>query len=423
LLTPHKPPILHIPFDFSPDGKTLFISSDQAGEFRGLHTIDLVTKKLAKREQPKWDVEAAGFSQGGNYFYSMVNADGAPEVTIVEAKTNKPVALPAVGAPGPLVPLATSRSDRYVAALLQTDVAPQVVWVLDLKEGKGHRVADPLPPGSFDDFAFTAGQSVRVKSFDGLEVPAFLYAPKGHGPFPAVIDVHGGPTMQARRGFDNRTQYLVSKGYVVLVPNVRGSTGYGKTYTRGDDKDFGGAPLKDIVACKQWLIDHAHVDGGKVAIMGASYGGYMTLAAATFFPKEFAAHVDISGFSDLKTLVESFPAYWAADADRRHQKYGNPNDPKDAQYQHDRSPIHFIDKIERPLLVVQGANDPRVRKDQSDRLVEALKQRGVAVDYLVLEGEGHVFVGQNGFYIMEVIDRFLDKHIFGDTEVEAIPRF
>jgi dipeptidyl aminopeptidase/acylaminoacyl peptidase len=421
LLTPHQGEILFTPADMSPDGKTLFLTSDQSGEFQGISSIDLATKRLAPLGQPKWDVDAAGFSKGGRYYYTVVNADGVPEVALFDARTMKPVPLPAVGAPGPLVPIAFSKSDRYLAARLQTDTAPSTVWVIDLKEGRGHRLVDPLPE-SLKTYPFVAGRSVRVKSFDGVEVPAFLYAPGGAGPFPALISVHGGPTAQSLRDFSLFTQYLVSKGYVVLVPNVRGSTGYGKTYTRADNKDLGGAPLKDVVACKQWLVDQAHVDAARVTIMGGSYGGYMTLAAATFTPTEFAAHVDIFGVSDLKSLVESFPPYWTSAATYIYQKFGDPNDPADAKYQHDRSPLYFIDQIVRPLLVVQGTNDARVKKDQSDRVVEALRKRGVAVDYLVIEGEGHGFSKtENRQLALETTDRFLDRHIFGDTEVKVLP--
>jgi len=217
-------------------------------------------------------------------------------------------------------------------------------------------------------------------------VQAFLYSPPGDGPFPAVIDVHGGPTNQSRREFNGFRQYLVSKGYVVLVPNVRGSTGYGKSFTRLDDLDLGGGPLQDVIACKRWLAKEAKVDENKVAIMGGSYGGYMTLAAATFAPTEFAVHVDYFGVSDLKSLVESFPPYWAAMSTFIYKKFGDPKNPEHEKYQHDRSPLYFVDKIERPLLVVQGDHDARVKKDQSDRIVEKLKARNVPVHYLCSPG-------------------------------------
>jgi dipeptidyl aminopeptidase/acylaminoacyl peptidase len=214
-------------------------------------------------------------------------------------------------------------------------------------------------------------------------------------------------------------QYLVSKGYVVLVPNVRGSTGYGKTYTKLDNLDLGGGPLQDIVACKHWLTERAAVSADRVVVLGGSYGGYMALAAAAFTPGEFAAQVDYFGVSDLKSLVESFPPYWTAMATYIYEKFGNPANPDHAQYQHDRSPLNFVDRIETPLLVVQGENDARVRQDQSDRIVAALRERGVPVHYLILEGEGHGFSrNESMLAAYELTDRFLDRYIFGDGSVE-----
>jgi dipeptidyl aminopeptidase/acylaminoacyl peptidase len=146
-----------------------------------------------------------------------------------------------------------------------------------------------------------------------------------------------------------------------------------------------------VVACKHWLVKQANVDEKKVVVYGGSYGGYMALAAATFVPEEFGALIDYCGVSDLKTLVESFPPYWASSANYIYKKFGDPKNPEHAQYQRDRSPIHFVDRIVRPLMVIQGDKDPRVKKDQSDRMVEALEKRKVPVHYLVVKDEGHGF--------------------------------
>jgi len=331
-------------------------------------------------------------------------------------KAGKPVKLPAMPA-GALLPLAFSASDRYLAAHLSTDVAPRTVVIVDLKAGTARAVVDPLPPALRGRMA--AGEVVRIPSFDKRLVPAFLYRPAGQGPFPAVIDVHGGPTAQSRREFSPMRQYLVSKGYVVLVPNVRGSTGYGKSYTRLDNLDLGGGPLKDVVACKRWLLGGARVDHRRVVVMGGSYGGYMALAAAAFTPTEFAALVDFFGVSDLKSLVESFPAYWAAFATYIYQKFGDPKNPAHAKYQYERSPLYFVDQIVRPLLVVQGDKDARVQLSQSDRMVKRLRARRAPVHYLVIKGEGHGFSKvENRLAAYQLTDRFLDRYIFGDSEVQ-----
>jgi dipeptidyl aminopeptidase/acylaminoacyl peptidase len=202
---------------------------------------------------------------------------------------------------------------------------------------------------------------------------------------------------------------------------VRGSTGYGKSYTLLDNKDFGGGPLKDVVACKRWLLQNAGVAADKVVVLGGSYGGYMALAAATFTPTEFAANVDYFGVSELKTLLESFPSYWASANAAIYAKFGNPNDPADAPYLHDRSPLYFAGQIQRPLLVVQGDKDVRVRKDQSDRVVEALHKKGVPVHYLVLVNEGHGFSrNESRLAAFSATDRFLDRYLFGDTAAKVL---
>jgi dipeptidyl aminopeptidase/acylaminoacyl peptidase len=421
LLTPHKGEVTFGASDISRDGKTLYYTSNGDREFTALYAMDLASHASKPIAQPNWDVEEAGFSHAWKYFFTGVNADGQKQLTLEDAQTHKPVTLPAAPAGGAWVPLTSSRTDRYLGVRLQGDGAPATPYVIDLQTGAAHKVVDPLP-ATLRERKMAVGEIVHIPSFDGKTVPAFLYKPEGAGPFPAVIDVHGGPTSQSRREFSGIRQYLLSKGFVVLVPNVRGSTGYGKSYTRLDNHDLGGGPLKDVIACKKWLIKEAHADAGKVVVMGGSYGGYMALAAATFAPTEFAANVDYFGVSDLKTLVESFPPYWASGAAFIYKKFGNPKDPADAKYQHDRSPIHYVDKIVRPLLVVQGDRDARVKKDQSDRIVSALEKRKVPVHYLVLTDEGHGFSkNENVLAAYRATDRFLDRYIFGDATVDVMP--
>src|SRR5207237_9361427 len=173
---------------------------------------------------------------------------------------------------------------------LQGDGARAAPYVIDLAAKSARQVIDPLP-ASLQKRKMAVGELVHIPSFDGRKVPAFLYKPAGAGPFPSVIDVHGGPTAQSRREFSGFRQYLLSKGYAVLVPNVRGSTGYGKSYTRLDNHDLGGGPLKDVVACKKWLIANASVAADKVVVRGGSYGGYLAPVAEPCTPDQFAAHV------------------------------------------------------------------------------------------------------------------------------------
>ena len=415
LLTPHQGDIRYVPQDFTADGRLLY-TSDEAGEFTGLYAMDLATKKSVALARPAWDVEWAAESMRHRFRGLEVNDDGTSRLSVQELSSGKNVRLPTAPFRGGWTPSTFSPGERYLGVFLTSDAAPRTPYALDLTTGQAIKLDEPLPP-SLQKRAMAVGESVRIPSFDEKQVPAFVYRPEGT-PAGTVILVHGGPTAQARRVFSQFGQYLVSKKYAVLVPNVRGSTGYGKSWTKLDNKDLGGGPLKDVVACKWWLVANANAPDDKVAVMGGSYGGYMALAAEAFAPDEFGANVDLFGPSDLKTLMESFPPYWSADATYLYQKFGNPQDPRDAQYQHDRSPIFFVDRMKRPLFVAQGDHDARVRKDQSDRIVEALRKKGVPVEYLVLENEGHGFSRtENALRTYQAADTFLDRYLLGSSLV------
>ena len=419
LLTEHIGDIHFESSVFTADKKSLYIASDEGGEVTELFSADLKTMKRTRIVGERWDVEAADFSNTGKYFVTIVNENGTPKLTVKEKQQK--IALPSPPPGGAWRPLAFSRTDRYLGVTLVSDTMPATSYVVDLKSKAAVRLVDPMPD-SLRGRPGVTGEAVEIPSFDGRRVPAFLYRPSGPGPFPAIIDVHGGPTAQSKRAYSPFRQYAVSKGYAVLVPNVRGSTGYGKSYTRLDNLDLGGGPLKDVVACKKWLVDRAKVAADKVVVFGGSYGGYMALAAEAFTPDEFAANVDFFGVSDLKTLVESFPPQWTSMSSYIYQKFGDPKNPAHATYQHDRSPIHFVSQMTKPLLVVQGDKDARVKKDQSDRIVTALKESKVPVHYLVLENEGHGFTKtENNLRALKVTDRFLDRYIFGDTSVTDLP--
>jgi dipeptidyl aminopeptidase/acylaminoacyl peptidase len=420
LLTPHQGDVLYSPAGFSRDGRTLYLTSDRGGEFQSLYALDVETLAMKPVLQPAWDVDDAGTSMDGRLLYAVINEDGTPRIWIRDEETHREIAVPKAPSGG-FAPTAFSRSGRYLGAVLRTDTTPAVPYVLDLQEGKAIQLADALP-APLRALGIKSAEAVRIQTFDGREVPAFLYRARTASPAGAVIWVHGGPTGQSRRNFMLFPQYLLTKGYDVLVPNVRGSTGYGKTWTRLNNHDIGGGPLKDVVACKRWLVAQAGVPADKVVVLGGSYGGYMTLAAEAFAPEEFAANVDYFGVSDLKTLVESFPPWWTAGASEIYVKFGDPKNPADAQYQHDQSPLFFADRMVRPLLVVQGDKDARVKKDQSDRIVDSLKKRGVPVHYLVLENEGHGFSRNESYQAaFEATDRFLDRYLLGDTAAAVLP--
>jgi dipeptidyl aminopeptidase/acylaminoacyl peptidase len=420
LLTPHEGEASFIPTAFSKDGATLYFTSDDRREFKALFALDLETRRARLFKSAEWDLESGFFSDGWSYFVTRINVAGKPQIDIREVQSGRPIDPPLPHELGAFVPISFSRSDRYMGALLVTDTVPETLYVADLQRGEWHRPLDVLPE-ELRNHRMVVGESVSIPSFDGREVPAILYRPAGSGPFPAVISVHGGPTQQASLEFRPLCQYLASKGYAVLRPNVRGSTGFGKTYTRLDNLDLGGGPLRDVISCKRWLVAEANVDPESVVVLGASYGGYMALAAATFTPGEFAGHVVYFGFADLRQFVEGVPPYWTTLATYLHKKFGDPDNPRHASYQYERSPVHFVDRVTAPILMVQGENDPRARREQSDQMVAELRDHGVPVDYLVISGEGHGFSStENVLKAYTATDRFLDRHLLGDESVKVL---
>ena len=261
----------------------------------------------------------------------------------------------------------------------------------DFGTKKATRLTDTLSK-ELDAADLVESEVVRFKSFDGMEIPNILFKPHQATPenkAPAVVWVPGGPGGQSRKGYMALFQYLANHGYVVLAINNRGSSGYGKTFFTADDQKHGREPLRDCVEAKKYLASLPYVDGSRIGIAGASYGGYMALAALTFHPDTFKAGVDAFGISNWLSTLESTPPEWESVREALYQEMGDPV--KQAQMLKDISPIFHTEKIQKPLLVIQGAHDPRVPKKEADDIVQAVKKNNVPVDYLVLADEGHGF--------------------------------
>jgi len=252
---------------------------------------------------------------------------------------------------------------------------------------------------------------VSFRSFDGLEIPCLLWRPHGankHNKAPALVWVHGGPGGQMAKGYKGRIQFLVNHGYVVLGLNYRGSSGFGKEFFRADHRKHGREPLWDCVAAKEYLAGTGYVNSSAIAIAGASFGGYMALAALTFHPEEFAAGVNICGVSNLVSFAKTLPRYW--DAKRFYEKLGDPED--EQELLHSISPIFYADRITKPVMILQGATDPRCPREQSDEMVAAIRRNGGTVEYLVYDDEAHGFrKRKNAIDAYEAILNFLDRHL------------
>jgi len=403
--------IVNGPVTFSPDSKWLYFVNDKDSEFMKLKRINLATKAVETIEEPDWDVISAGFSFNGRYFVTGINEDGSTKIKITDVQANKEVPLPQLPN-GEIKGLDFSRSERYLIYYFNGDRQPTNLYIVDLQNNKNQQLTNSLPK-EIDQRNLSESELVRYATFDGKQIPAYLYKPvnlKAGEKRPVIIEVHGGPMFQSTKSFSPLRQYLVNNGYVVLLPNVRGSTGYGKTYHILDDHDWGGAPLQDVVWGKKFLATLDYVDTAKVVILGGSYGGYMTLAGLTFAPDVFAAGVDICGPSNLQTLLASVPPYWEPFIKYFHREVGDPK--KDQKFLKERSPLFSADRIQRPLFVIQGANDPRVKQQESDQIVDALKKKGGVVEYMIFPDEGHgLRKKENQIKAYNRVREFLDQHI------------
>ncbi len=403
--------VAYSPQVFSLDGKSLYYLTDKGSEFDYLMRYDLATGQSTEVLRPKWDVLGAGFSRNGKYFLTAVNNDARIELLLFEAEGLRPVPLPDLQE-GSVTGVIFSRDSRRMAFYAE-GTGPADLFVREMATGQTRQLTRALP--TIDPAHLVEGRVVRFKSYDGVEVPGILYQPHGASPeskAPALVWVHGGPGGQSTIGYSDFLQYLVNHGYAVYAINNRGSSGYGKTFHSMDDRKHGEADLDDCVASKKMLIDTGWVDPQRIGIVGGSYGGYMVLAALAFRPREFAAGVDLYGVANWPRTLESIPPYWEA---MRQMLYGEMGDPaKDGERLRRISPFFHADKIERPLIVLQGANDPRVLKQESDDIVAAVRKKGVPVEYLVFENEGHGFdrkESREKAYSATL--EFLDKYLKG----------
>jgi len=264
---------------------------------------------------------------------------------------------------------------------------------------------------------------LEIKSRDGLTLVSYLTLPPGSDgtkpakPLPMVLLVHGGPWARDGYGFNRMHQLLANRGYAVLSVNFRGSTGFGKAFVNAGNLEWGAKMHDDLIDAVDWAVAHGIAQRDKVAIMGGSYGGYATLAGLTFTPEVFACGVDIVGPSNLETLLETIPPYWAPMVKQFHERMGNPNTPEGLQLLKDRSPLHKADRICRPLLIAQGANDPRVKQGESDQIVAAMEKHRIPVTYVVFPDEGHGFARpENNIAFTAIAEAFLASCLGGRAE-------
>jgi dipeptidyl aminopeptidase/acylaminoacyl peptidase len=381
---------------FTPDGRGIIVITDADSDVRRLVEIELTSgKRTVLTPDLNWDVEAFDLSDDGRTLAYAVNEDGFSRVVVQDRITRR--ALPQPELPrGVLTALDFSPDGRQLALALSTATSAGDVWSWDVAGGQLTRWTHS-ELGGLDPAKLAEPRLIRFKSFDGLSVPAFVYRPKGLAAdvrTPVIIDIHGGPEAQSRPGWVYGAQspsapyFADTLGATVIFPNVRGSDGYGKRYLNMDNGPKREDSVKDIGALLDWIAKQLGLDPERVAVYGQSYGGYMSLAAMTHYSDRLVGGVARYGISDFMTFLRNTEAYRR---DNRRAEYGDERDPAMQKVFERIAPMNNVKRITKPMLVMQGANDPRVPKSESDQIVQRLRENGVETWYVVFGDEGHGF--------------------------------
>jgi dipeptidyl aminopeptidase/acylaminoacyl peptidase len=415
-LSQHTGEAQYSPAAFDPQSKHLYYLTNDGSEFQRVRRYALGAAKHEDVEKADWDIVSTGFSFKGRYRGTAINRDGRTVIKVVDTTTDAPLPLPDFPS-GAVSGISFARSERKLAFYVNGDRSPNDLYVLDLATPNApRRLTTSLNP-AIDAADLVNTEVVRFKARDGMEIPNILWKPhqaSATAKAPALVWVHGGPGGQTTSGYSAVIQYLVNHGYVVLGINNRGSSGYGKSFFAADDQKHGREPLWDCVDAKRYLASLPYVDPNRIGILGGSYGGYMVLAALAYQPDVFDVGVDLFGVANWLRTLESIPAWWEAQRKALYAEIGDPV--ADKQMLHDVSPVFHAGKIRKPLLVLQGANDPRVLKAESDDIVAAVRKNGVPVEYIVFPDEGHGFTKKkNQIEGYRAVLKFLDTHLKGKT--------
>jgi dipeptidyl aminopeptidase/acylaminoacyl peptidase len=375
-------------FEYARNGKGIFFVSDEASEFKQLRFHDFTSNKVTViSKNIPWDVEGFAQSDDGSRIVFVANEAGISTLRMLDTKTYTARELPKLPV-GVLGSFRFSPNSQQLAFSMNAANSANDVYVIDFKTNKLVRWTQS-EVGGLDASTFITPELIRYKSFDGKEIPAFLYKPKGTGPFPVVINIHGGPEDQMLPDFSPNNQYLLREMKVaVLEPNVRGSSGYGKSYLLLDNGLKRKDSVKDIGALLDWIATQPSLDKNRVGVRGGSYGGYMVLASMVDYNDRIRAGIDIVGISNFRTFLTNTESYRR---DLRRSEYGDEREPEMRAFHEKIAPLNNAKNITRPLFVAQGFNDPRVPYTEAEQMVKAARSNGGDVWYLMYKDEGHGF--------------------------------
>jgi len=403
---------------FTKDNKYFFYTTDAGKEFAYLVKYEIGTGAREVIYETDWDVVGGWLSENDRYRIIGINEDAHIRLKITDLTTGKEVAYPEI--PGSNINnVSISESEKYLLLSLGSSKTTGDLYLYEFGGSEMKKLTNTMNPEINPDDLVNA-EVVRFTSFDGLEIPAIYYKPLNaskKNKVPALISVHGGPGGQSMVYYNPGTQYLVNHGYAVLAVNNRGSSGYGKTFFKMDDRNHGDKDLKDCIWGKKWLQSLDYIDTAKIGIIGGSYGGFMTMAAMTSEPDEFKVGVNFFGVTNWLRTLKSIPPYWASFRDALYNEMGDPFS-ADSVRLYNISPLFHGQNVKNPVMVLQGANDPRVLQVESDEMVAAIKANNVPVEYVIFPDEGHGFVKkENEIKAYSQVLTFLDKYLKG-TEIQ-----
>ena len=408
---------------FSNDNKSFYYITDVNKEFAYLMQYNIASWEASVLFETNWDVMYSYLSKSEKYRVIGINEDGKNTLKVYNEMENREIEFPSFE-DGNIIGLEFSETENKIRLSVGSSKMPNNLYVYNLNDKSLVKLTNSLNP-NIDSTNLVNAKVVRYKSFDGLEIPALFYAPlqaTKNNKVPALVWVHGGPGGQSRMNFNPLIQYLNNQGYAILAVNNRGSSGYGKTFYKLDDKNHGENDLKDCIWGKKWLQDLDYIDSEKIGIIGGSYGGYMTMAAMTFTPDEFKVGVNIFGVTNWIRTLKSIPSYWEASRKALYDELGDPYSSDSIRWKK-ISPLFHASNVKNPVMVLQGANDPRVLQVESDEIVDALQKNEIPVEYVVFEDEGHGFrKKENQLEGYRKIKNFLDLYLKEETPVIEVTK-
>lgn len=403
---------------FSNNNNYFFYITDVGKEFKYLVKYEIATSEKETIFETNWDVMYSYLSENEKYRVIGINEDGKTNLLILDNKSGEKIDFPEIP-DGNIKGVGISESEKLMRLTVGTSKSPNNIYVYNFETKELKQLTNTMNP-DLDPNNLVSAQVIRFKSFDGLEIPAIYYKPLNatkENKVPAMVWAHGGPGGQSRVGYFSLIQFLVNHGYAILAVNNRGSSGYGKTFYKMDDLNHGDKDLKDFIWGKKWLQERDYIDADKIGIMGGSYGGYITMAAMAFAPDEFNVGVNIFGVTNWLRTLKSIPPHWESFRKALYAELGDPNT-IDSVRLYEISPLFHAKNIKKPVMVLQGANDPRVLQIESDEIVNEMRKNNIPVEYVLFPDEGHGFrKKENEIKGYGQVLTFLDKYL---KEVEPV---